>query len=115
MKIEKQIADKAILQELGQRLAHRRVALGITQADAAEQAGVGKRTIERIEAGGDTQLSTLIRLLRVLDIMDHLEQLVPGISISPMELLKLKGKQRQRASSKQTAKPREPWNWGDQQ
>ena len=55
MKIEQQITKEAILQELGQRLAYCRVALDITQADAAEQSGVSKRTIERIEAGNDTQ------------------------------------------------------------
>ena len=114
MKIEKQITDKTILQELGQRLAHRRVELGITQSEVAEQAGVGKRTIERIEAGGDIQFTTLIRLLRVLDLFDNLEQLVPEISISPMKLLKLKGRQRQRASSKKATKLSKSWHWGDE-
>jgi len=30
----------------------------LTQAQAAEEAGIGKRTVERIEAGGDTQMGT---------------------------------------------------------
>ena len=87
----------------------------MTQAKAAEQAGVGKRTIERIEAGGDTQLTTLIRLLRILDLIDHLDQLIPEATTSPMEMLKHPSKPRKRAKPKQETKPKEPWKWGDEQ
>ena len=48
MKIGKQAIPEVIIKELGMRIAHRRIELNITQAEAAEQAGVGKRTIERI-------------------------------------------------------------------
>ena len=50
MKIDKQLTPEAVLEELGRRLARRRLDLGMTQADAAEQAGLGKRTVERTEA-----------------------------------------------------------------
>ena len=43
MKIEKQSAPEAVIQELGTRIARRRIERGMTQAEAAEQAGVGKR------------------------------------------------------------------------
>ena len=91
MKIEKQTAPESALTELGVRMARRRIELGMTQAKAADQAGVGKRTVERIEAGADTQLSTLIRLLSVLDLAEHLDRLVPAGRVSPMEMLKRKG------------------------
>ena len=51
MLIESLLTDEAILEEIGRRLARRRVDLGCTQADLAEQSGVAKRTVERIEAG----------------------------------------------------------------
>jgi transcriptional regulator with XRE-family HTH domain len=114
MQIEKQLTPEAVLKELGRRIASRRLDLGITQADAADQAGLGKRTIERIEAGGDTQMSTIIRLLRVLDRMDGLERLVPETGPRPMDLLKLKGKERKRASSKRGAQLSDNWQWGDE-
>ncbi|MBL7222128.1 MAG: helix-turn-helix domain-containing protein [Phycisphaerae bacterium] len=116
MKIEKQTAPEAVTAELGARIARRRIELGMTQANAAGQAGVGKRTIERIEAGADTQLSTLIRLLSVLDLAEHLDQLVPAGRVSPMEILKRKGqsKPRKRAVSKKICRPRAPWKWGDE-
>ncbi len=115
MKIEKQMSDEAILVELGQRMARRRLDLGLTQAQAAEEAGIGKRTVERIEAGGDTQVGTLIRLLRVLDLSDELNQLAPEPGVRPMDLLKLKGKERKRASSRRAARSEDDWRWGDQQ
>ncbi len=42
--------DDAVLAELGRALAERRIGIGLTQAALAEQAGIGKRTVERIEA-----------------------------------------------------------------
>jgi transcriptional regulator with XRE-family HTH domain len=116
MKIEKHMSAEAVLAELGQRVARRRVGLGLTQAHAAEEAGIGKRTVERIEAGGDTQLTTLIRLLRVLDLVDELNRLVPEPGPRPMDLLKLKGKERKRASSRRSNRSeRGDWQWGDNQ
>ncbi len=113
MKIEKQMSDEAVLIELGQRLARRRIDLGLTQAQTAKQAGVGKRTVERIEAGRDTQVATLIRLLRVLDLADELNRLAPEPGPRPMDLLKLKGKQRKRASSRRPDPAEGGWQWGD--
>ncbi len=112
--IENHLTPKTMLEELGRRLARRRLDLGITQADAAKSAGLGKRTVERIEAGGDTQVSTLLRLLRVLDLLGGMEHLVPEGGPSPMDLLKLSGKKRKRASSKRVTIRNDEWRWGDE-
>jgi transcriptional regulator with XRE-family HTH domain len=115
VKIESQLTPEAVVQELGRRLARRRLDLGMTQANAAEQAGLGKRTVERIEAGGDTQLSTIIRLLRVLELVADLDRLVPETGPRPMDLLKLKGRERKRVVPRRTAKRRDDWQWGDKE
>jgi transcriptional regulator with XRE-family HTH domain len=115
MKIEKQTATETILLELGKRIAHRRIEQGMTQAQSAEQAGVGKRTVERIESGGDIQLTTFIRLLRILDVVDNLDQLIPEATPSPMEMLKHQAKPRKRASARKQNKPKKTWKWGDEQ
>ena len=114
MKIEPTHSDAAVLAELGERLARRRIDLNLTQADLATRAGVSKRTVERIEAGKSTQLTSLIRLLRVLDLIGSLDLVVPDTGPSPMDLLKLKGKERKRAGSRRRARNREPWTWGDE-
>lgn len=115
MKIEAQTSPEAVIAELGARIAHRRIELGLSQAEMAKQAGVGKRTIERIEAGEDTQLTTLIRLLRILELTDRLDLLIPEAKATPMERLKQQKKPlRQRATSKQKTKAQKPWKWGDE-
>ncbi len=115
MKINKLATPEAIIGELGRRIAQRRIKLGMTQAQAAEQVGSSKRTIERIESGGDTQLSTLIRLLRLLDLVDPLEKLIPDAKTTPMEMLKNQPKTPRRVKSKRIIKPKQPWKWGDEE
>ena len=112
MKISKLLADDAILAEIGQRIAQRRLDLQLTQAAVAEQAGVAKRTLERLEAGHSMQMSNLIRILRVLDGLAGLDRMLPEAVPSPMDLLKRKGKPRQRASKNRLSdRPVTPWTW----
>ena len=59
MKITAALTDDAVLAELGARIAARRIDLQLTQAAVAEQAGIAKRTLERMEAGKTSELSTL--------------------------------------------------------
>lgn len=115
MKITELLTDESILAELGQRIARRRIDLQMTQAVVAEQAGVAKRTLERLEAGQSAQMSSLIRILRALDALQDLDRMIPEIGPRPMDLLKRKGKVRQRASKRRVAEePEQPWTWDDQ-
>lgn len=115
MKISRLLADEAILAELGERIARRRLDLELTQAAVAEQAGIAKRTLERVEAGHSAQLSSLIRILRVLDGLSGLDRMLPEARPGPMELLKRKGKARQRAPGRRASHPPEkPWSWDDE-
>ena len=112
MPIDKTMSDEAILAELGARLARRRIDLQLTQADLAREAGISKRTVERIEAGGSAQMASMIRIFRVLDLIEGMDQFIPPAGPRPMELIKNKGRQRQRASSGRKDGGRdEPWTW----
>ena len=114
MKITSLITDDAVLAELGARIAGRRIELQLTQADVAEQAGIAKRTLERMEAGLTSQLVTLIRVLRVLDAASGLDSLIPESGPRPMDLLQRKGKVRQRASGQRAVKPgAKQWRWDE--
>ena len=86
MKITSLLTDDAVLAELGARIAARRVELQLTQAAVAEQAGIAKRTLERMEAGQTSQLGTLVRVLRVLDAASGLDSLIPETGPRPMDL-----------------------------
>ena len=108
------MSDESVLSELGHRLARHRINQEFTQADLAKEAGISKRTLERVEAGASTQVSSLIRILRTLGLLEGLEQTVPELGPSPMDLLKLKGKERRRVSKKNRVaeNPPKPWTWG---
>ena len=114
MNITKNMTDEAILEEIGRRLARRRIELDLTQAALAGQAGVAKRTLERVEAGATAQFSTIIRLFRALDLVSALDQVLPQARPGPIEIMARKGKMRRRASSAKTAsEPDETWTWSD--
>lgn len=99
MKFDRSVPDSTILREIGARLAARRLSLNLTQADLSEQAGVPKRTIERLESGAAaTRLSAFVRVCLVLGLQDWLQQLMADPAPSPVEQLKLKGQTRKRAS-----------------
>src|SRR3954465_4597774 len=99
MKISKQSTDETVLQELGGRLAQIRLDRNLTQAELAQQAGISKRTLERLESGEvATQLSAFIRVCRVLDLLEQFESLIPASGPSPIAQLKLGGRRRRRAS-----------------
>lgn len=119
MSLENQNTDEYLLAELGKRFARERLDLGITQADLAFEAGISKRTLERIEAGKAVQFTSVIRVLRALRLVPNLNALVPKTGQRPMDILRSRqGKQRQRAPSSRPNVVREPpgvWRWGDEQ
>jgi putative transcriptional regulator len=98
MKSFQAATTEEILVELGQRLRRARLRNNRGQAPLAREAGVGERTLRKLELGGDVQLSTLVNILRALKSLDALEVFLPDPGISPMELLKSAGKERRRAS-----------------
>jgi transcriptional regulator with XRE-family HTH domain len=110
------LPDEAVLRELGERLTRIRLERNFTQATLAEQAGVSKRTVERLEAGEvATQLSGFLRVCRVLGLLERFDALVPEPLPSPMAQLKLQGRKRRRASGKKVgAPPPKKWTWGDE-
>jgi transcriptional regulator with XRE-family HTH domain len=121
MKMTNQSTDEVILAELGARLAQARLERNLTQAQLATQAGISKRTLERMEAGASAmQLSAFIRVCRVFGLLDRLELLLPEAGPSPMEQLKLGGRKRRRASGTNSppagqvsSPPQSPWTWGE--
>jgi len=111
----KLLTDEAILEKLGTRLANIRIDHDLTQANLAREAGVSKRTVERVESGGSAQMSNIIRILRELDLLEGLDRLIPEARPRPMDLLKRKGKIRKRVRTKRTISgPATPWSWDEQ-
>jgi len=92
------LSDLDILAEFTQRIRKKRLNLNITQEELSKKAGVHIQTIKNFESGKTTTLLTFIQILRAFDALDAIDLFLPDPGISPIELLKLKGKERQRAS-----------------
>ena len=116
MKLSTTLTDEAILEALGARLASARLARNLTQAALAEQAGVAKRTVERLEAGQSaTQLSGFLRVCRALGLLEQLDALIPEGTLSPIAQLQRHTRKRQRATGHKAAEAgARQWTWGEE-
>lgn len=94
------LTNNRIELEIGLRIKQHRIKRNLTQLELAVKAGMSRVAISNIERGKGVNLSSLIEILRALNLLDKLEFLFPEDEISPIELIKLKGKKRKRASSK---------------
>jgi len=56
------------LQELARTLRERRKALNLSQKDMLMRIGMSQQQYQRIEAGGDLRVSTLLRILEGIDL-----------------------------------------------
>ncbi len=92
--------DKAILEELGVRIQRRRLALNISQLELSRRAGVARKVIQNIESGQSSTVKGFVRTMRALRLIGDLDLFLPDPGLSPIELAKLKGHQRQRASGR---------------
>lgn len=95
-----ELSDTAILKELGARLKACRISRGMKQQELAAESGVGVSTIVKIECGRSVTLSLLVSVMRTLGLLENLDMLVPEQKPSPMELLKMQGKQVKRVRTK---------------
>ncbi|MBU1533803.1 helix-turn-helix domain-containing protein [Myxococcota bacterium] len=106
--------DTTILGELGNRVTRLRVEQGLTQARLAYEAGISKRTLERLEAGSSIQFSGLLRVLRALSLTANLNSLIPEPLASPMKQLEHAKTTRKRPPRKKPVADAVPFTWGDQ-
>lgn len=82
------------------------------------KAGIGLATLKRIEQGStSTQLVNLINVLRVLQLDQNLDLLVPEVPPSPVQLAAMSRKNlRKRARKKlkpESDQDSSPWTWAE--
>ncbi|EKD50052.1 MAG: hypothetical protein ACD_62C00670G0002 [uncultured bacterium] len=96
-------SDRVVMQALGERIHRHRLNRNVTQASLALKAGVARIVIHRLENGLGCTLESFIRILRALGAIAQLDLFLPDPGISPRQLAKLKGHQRQRASGQRAS------------
>ncbi len=87
---------REVLKQLGTRLRAERIAQSLTQEQVAKLAGVGVRSVSRLEETGVGKIDTLLRVLTALNIVDRLDALLPEAAPSPLAMLNQKAKQKPR-------------------
>lgn len=100
------MSDPAIWEEIGRRFRELRLRKNLTQEELAGRTQTSVTRIKSLEAGKG-KLETMIAVLRELDALDNLEAFLPDPRISPLQIVKMRGKKRQRAS-RPTATNEEP-------
>ena len=90
----------SILAELGARVRRERLNQNRKMSTIAAHAGVSTLVLNRLENGKGCTLANLIRVLRALGRLEQLDLFLPEPEISPIQLAKLKGKVREKASEK---------------
>ena len=106
--------SKQIEKALCQQLERIRLMRNITQDQLAKMAGVSLRTIGRLEKGEGISFDTLIRVMIALGIQHNLKVLLPDPSVRPVDRVKMKGSERERARPRQAHNKVEDWSWGDE-
>lgn len=97
MKFHKSDNPSYIAEVVGLRLKRARLNRDMTQVEVADRAWVSKRTVLKAEKG-DVRMADLIAILQALEMLDEIDSFLPEPPLSPIELLKLRGKIRKRAS-----------------
>jgi putative transcriptional regulator len=93
------MSDPAIEKEIGRRFKELRLWRNVTQESIAERAMISLNRIKVLERG-KAKLETVIAVLRELDALDRLDNLIPGPGITPIQLDELQCRKRQRASKR---------------
>jgi transcriptional regulator with XRE-family HTH domain len=96
MKFES-MTDRAIAQEIGQRIEQMRLQQNLTQQYMADEIGLSRLSYRKLVEGAG-KFENVIAVLRVLGRLDLVADFVPEVTSSPMQQLKMKGRKRQRAS-----------------
>ncbi len=108
--IKSSMSAAAIAEALGERLKLARLNRDLTQSEVAELAGVARKTVINAEKG-KAQLTIFVAIMAVLELTDQLDLFLPRQEISPLQLAKLQGKQRQRASRRDNAHHEDNVEW----
>ena len=106
--------SQGLEEELGRRLARIRLARNVTQKTLSEEAGIGVRTLRRLESGSSSTLDSFLRVAIALDLADDLLVAVPSRDIRPIERVSARKSERKRARPARLRVSEGPWTWGDE-
>ena len=96
------LTPDAIATELGDRIKVARLNADLTQKELSAKAGISIKAVTNSEKGKST-LESIIAILVALEITEQLNSFIPKQEVSPVQLAKLQGKKRKRATGNHKA------------
>jgi len=94
------MTDKGLTAVIGRFIKHSRLNQNKSQIDVAKDAGISRSTLSLLEKGETVSLGSLIRVLRVLDLLYIMDVFEIEDEISPIEYAKLKKNRKKRSRTK---------------
>ncbi len=104
MDISQDDSPHAKAEALGARLKQARLNRDMTQTELSGETGITRKMIMNAEKG-QVSLVDLIAMLDALGVKNNLDAILPHQPISPIQLLKLQGKSRKKASGRNKKEP----------
>lgn len=92
------MSDFAIGEAIGRRFQELRLQRNMSFIELSNETGTSRQTLHLLLHQGKGNLATVIAVARALGDLESLGPMLAEVPLSPIQLLKLKGVQRQRAS-----------------
>jgi putative transcriptional regulator len=96
-------SDQAIGQQVGARIQELRLKKNISLEAMAQNAGISRQTLHLLLSQGKGTLINLIAVLRAMGELERLSSLLEEVRPSPLQIIRMEGKKRQRASGRRSA------------
>jgi len=96
--------DKALSKTIGKFIQHHRLNQNKSQETVATEAGISRSTLSLLERGEKVTLSSLLQVLRILDLLYVMDIFKITEEISPIAYAKLQKNKRKNASGKNVNK-----------
>lgn len=94
------ISDKPLIQTIGEFLQHHRLHQNKSQSKVAEAANISRSTLSLLVRREKIALNSLLKVLRILNLLFIMNAFKVKDEISPIAYAKLQKKKRQRAGKK---------------
>jgi len=105
------MSDNALSETVGNFVKYHRLNQNKTQSELAKEADMSRSTLSLLEKGQKITLNSLIKVLRVLDLLYIMDVFHVKEEINPIEYAKLQKNKRKRASSKKKIDNQSDLGW----
>jgi len=104
-------SDNVLSKTIGQFIKHHRIKQQLTQQDVANRANISRSTLSLLERGETVTVSTLLQVLRALNVLHIMDAFTITEPISPIALAKKEHAEKQRIRHKNKQQNENELEW----